>query len=84
MSKHQSSADRSADRRTELYSRILLTVFILAGMSPSLYFMYRGLVIWGVGLIIVGIVLLFLVWRPHKGESHKSESHKGQSHKGHS
>jgi hypothetical protein len=65
MSKNQSSADK----RTELYSRILLTVFILAGMSPALYFMYRGLVLWGIGLIVVGIVILFFVWRPRKGSS---------------
>ncbi len=64
MSKH-----RTPDQRTELFSRILLTVFILAGMSPALYFMSRGLVIWGIGLIVVGIVILFLVWRPHKGSS---------------
>jgi cytochrome c oxidase subunit IV len=68
---HQSAAQKQqkSDKNTQLYSRILLTVFILAGMSPALYFMYRGLVIWGIGLIIVGIVLLFLVWKPHKGES---------------
>ena len=64
MSKH-----RTPDQRTELFSRILLTVLILAGMSPALYFMYRGLVLWGIGLIVVGIVILYLVWRPHKGSS---------------
>ena len=78
MSKHQAShqhqqsavqKEQKADKKTELFSRILLTVFILAGMSPSLYFIYRGMVIWGVGLIIVGIIILVFVWKPHKGSS---------------
>lgn len=68
---HQSAAQKQqkSDKQTQLFSRIMLTVLILAGMSPSIYFMMRGMVIWGLGLIIVGIIILIFVWKPHKGES---------------
>lgn len=50
---------------TETKSRILLSTLILAGMSPSCYFLaYNTYVLYGVGLIIAGIALLVWIWKP--------------------
>ena len=57
-----------SDKRTQTFSRILLTVFILAIMAPSLYYIFvAGMVLWGATLLVGGLVLLYLTWfwHPH-------------------
>lgn len=57
-----------SDKRTQTFSRILLTIVILAIMAPSLYYIFvTGMVLWGLTLLIGGLVLLYLTWfwHPH-------------------
>ncbi len=50
---------------TETKSRILFTTLILAGMSPSCYLLsVREFVLYGVFLLIAGLVLLGWLWKP--------------------
>ena len=54
--------------RTQTFSRILLTIVILVIMAPSLYYIFvAGLVLWGIGLLVAGLILLYLTWfwHPH-------------------
>lgn len=57
------------NKRTQTFSRVLLTIVILVIMSPSLYYIfYGGMVLWGSLLLFGGLVLLYLTWfwHPHK------------------
>ena len=54
--------------RTQTFSRILLTLVILVIMSPSLYYIFvTGMVLWGLILLVGGLILLYLTWfwHPH-------------------
>lgn len=48
--------------RTE--SRILLSVLIIAGMAPSIYFLSAGYVPYGLVLLLGGLALLLWIWKP--------------------
>ena len=53
--------------RTETKSKILFTTLILAGMSPSCYLLSVGdYVLYGIGLLVLGIGLLAWLWWPRK------------------
>lgn len=56
------------NKRTQTFSRVLLTIIILVIMSPSLYYIFgAGMVLWGSILLFGGLILLYLTWfwHPH-------------------
>lgn len=51
---------------TETRSKILLSILIAAGASPAIYFFMAGLQLYAILLLLAGIVLLYLIWRPRR------------------
>jgi len=45
-------------------SRLLLTILILAGLMPFVYFFYAGYLWLGGSVILAGLLFLAWVWKP--------------------
>lgn len=58
--------------QTETKSRILLTVLIATPMALSLYWIFSGLPLYGLIVLVAGLAALIWIWRPKQATKKQS------------